>query len=103
MYAKFMKRLLDIVLSGIALVALSPVLLILTIIGFFAMGGNPFFTQARPGRINKKTGKERIFKLVKFRSMSNKKDQNGKEQTHCWVARSDNGNDKRICRAFLRI
>lgn len=77
MYAKFMKRLLDIVLSGIALVALSPVLLILTIIGFFAMGGNPFFTQARPGRINKKTGKERIFKLVKFRSMSNKKDQNG--------------------------
>ena len=41
------------------------------------MGGNPFFTQARPGKIDKKTGEERIFKLVKFRTMSNKKDENG--------------------------
>lgn len=42
------------------------------------MGGNPFFVQERPGKISKKTGKEKIFKLIKFRTMSNKKDENGK-------------------------
>lgn len=77
MYAKYFKRLLDILLSGIGLIVLSPVLLVLTVVGTFAMGGNPFFTQLRPGKIDKKTGKEKIFKLVKFRSMNNKKDQNG--------------------------
>lgn len=77
MYARYFKRILDILLSGIGLIVLSPVLLVLTVIGIFAMGGNPFFTQLRPGKIDKKTGKEKIFKLVKFRSMNNKKDQNG--------------------------
>lgn len=77
MYAKYFKRLLDILLSGIGLIVLSPVLLVLTVVGTFAMGGNPFFTQLRPGKIDKKTGKEKIFKLVKFRSMNNKKDRNG--------------------------
>jgi lipopolysaccharide/colanic/teichoic acid biosynthesis glycosyltransferase len=47
------------------------------IVGAVAMGGNPFFTQMRPGKIDKKTGKERIFKLIKFRTMSNKKDKEG--------------------------
>jgi lipopolysaccharide/colanic/teichoic acid biosynthesis glycosyltransferase len=56
---------------------LSPVLLILIVVGAIAMGGNPFFTQLRPGKIDKKTGKEKIFKLVKFRTMSNKKDKDG--------------------------
>lgn len=78
MYAKFLKRLLDFTLSLIGLIVLSPVFLILTVVGVFAMGGNPFFTQLRPGRIDPKTGKEKIFKLVKFRSMNNKKDQEGK-------------------------
>lgn len=77
MYARYFKRLLDILLSGIGLIVLSPVLLVLTVVGTFAMEGNPFFTQLRPGKIDRKTGKERIFKLVKFRSMNNKKDQNG--------------------------
>lgn len=77
MYAKFFKRVIDFVLSLVALIVLSPVLLILTVIGVFAMGGNPFFTQLRPGKIDRKTGKEKIFKLVKFRSMNNKKDQDG--------------------------
>ncbi len=77
MYEKFFKRVLDFILSFIALAVFSPLLLILTVIGAIAMGGNPFFTQPRPGRINKKTGKEEIFKLVKFRTMSNKKDENG--------------------------
>ena len=77
MYAKFFKRLIDFTLSLIALVVLFPVLLILAIVGAIAMGGNPFFTQMRPGKIDKKTGKEKIFRLIKFRSMSNKKDKDG--------------------------
>lgn len=77
MYAKFLKRVFDIILSLIALILLSPLLLILTIVGAIAMGGNPFFTQMRPGKISKKTGQEKIFRLVKFRTMSNKKDKNG--------------------------
>lgn len=77
MYAKFWKRFFDFTLSLLALIVLSPLLLILTVIGAIAMGGNPFFTQARPGMIDKKTGKEKIFKLIKFRTMSNKKDENG--------------------------
>lgn len=77
MYAKCFKRVLDFTLSLVALIVLSPVLLILVIVGAIAMGGNPFFTQIRPGKIDKKTGKEKIFKLVKFRTMSNKKDKDG--------------------------
>lgn len=77
MYEKFFKRAMDFCLSLFALLILSPILLILMAIGAIAMGGNPFFTQLRPGKIDKKTGKEKIFKLVKFRTMSNKKDADG--------------------------
>lgn len=77
MYANFFKRFFDFTLSLIAIIVLSPVLLILTIVGAIAMGGNPFFTQERPGRIDKKTGKERIFRMVKFRTMSNARDKDG--------------------------
>ena len=77
MYAKFFKRVIDFTLSLVALIVLFPVLLVLTVMGAVAMGGNPFFTQLRPGKIDKKTGEEKIFKLVKFRTMSNKKDENG--------------------------
>ena len=76
MYAKFFKRALDFVLSLIGILVLSPVLLLLMIIGAVAMGGNPFFCQYRPGKKNW-NGKEKIFRLIKFRSMSNKKDANG--------------------------
>lgn len=76
-YKQFFKRFYDIVLSGIALIILSPLFLILTIIGAITMRGNPFFIQPRPGRIDKRTGKERIFNLIKFRTMSNKKDNDG--------------------------
>lgn len=72
MYAKYIKRMIDFVLSLLALILLSPVLLVLTVIGAVKMKGNPFFTQARPG----KNGK--IFKLVKFRTMTNEKDAQGK-------------------------
>lgn len=77
MYTGYLKRLLDILLSGAALILLSPILLVLAVVGAIAMGGNPFFTQLRPGKIDPKTGQERIFKLVKFRSMNNKKDREG--------------------------
>lgn len=77
MYAKFFKRFFDIVLSFIALVCLSPFLLIFIIVGAIGMKGNPFFTQMRPGKIDKKTGKEKIFKLLKFRTMTNEKDKDG--------------------------
>ncbi len=76
MYKKFIKRFLDIFLSFTAIVILSPVLLIMTAVGAALMGGNPFFTQLRPGKKGK-DGQERIFKLVKFRSMNNRKDKDG--------------------------
>ena len=77
MYAKFFKRFFDFTLSLIALLVLSPILLVLMIVGAIAMGGNPFFVQKRPGKINKKTGEEKIFNLIKFRTMNNKKDAGG--------------------------
>ena len=77
MYEKVFKRFLDFVLSLTALIVLSPVLLILTVAGAIAMRGNPFFTQLRPGKIDKRSGKEKIFRLIKFRTMSNAKDANG--------------------------
>ncbi len=77
MYAKFFKRLMDFVLSLIAVSVLSPVLVLLMIVGAIAMGGNPFFTQLRPGKIDSRTGEEKIFRLIKFRTMSNKKDSDG--------------------------
>lgn len=77
MYAKFLKRFLDFLLSLLAISVLSPILLLLCIIGAIAMGGNPFFVQPRPGKKDK-NGREKIFKLIKFRTMSNKTDENGK-------------------------
>ena len=71
-YKPIFKRVCDIVLSGIALIVLSPLFLILIIAGSIAMKGNPFFTQERPGK------HEKIFKLIKFRSMSNARDDSGK-------------------------
>lgn len=76
MYAKCFKRLIDFVLSLIALIILSPILLILTVVGAIAMQGNPFFLQPRPGKKDK-NGKERIFRLIKFRTMSNATDKCG--------------------------
>ncbi len=79
MYRRFLKRFFDFFLSLLALLVLTlvlPILPILTLVGAICMGGNPFFTQARPGKIGK-DGKEKIFHLIKFRTMSNKRDENG--------------------------
>ena len=76
MYEKYFKRLLDLVLSVAALIVLSPVMIILSVVGAIVMKGNPFFLQPRPGKKDK-NGQEKIFKLIKFRTMSNAKDKNG--------------------------
>lgn len=76
LYRQFFKRFYDFILSLIAIVLLSPLLLILMIAGAIAMRGNPFFTQLRPGKKDK-NGNEKIFRLIKFRTMSNKKDADG--------------------------
>lgn len=71
MIYKYIKRILDIISSLLAIILLSPLLGMLAVIGAFEMKGNPFFTQERPGK------DEKIFKLVKFRTMTNAKDENG--------------------------
>ena len=76
MYAAFFKRVIDFTLALIAIMVLSPVLLILIVVGAIAMEGNPFFVQPRPG-MKGKDGQEKIFNLIKFRTMSNKKDKDG--------------------------
>ena len=70
-YNRIIKRILDIVFSFCGIVVLSPLLVILTVCGAVAMKGNPFFVQERPG------WHEKIFKLIKFRTMSNEIDANG--------------------------
>ena len=71
MYDRFIKRILDFTLSLIALTVLLPLMLVLMVLGAIKMKGNPFFTQLRPGKDGK------IFKLIKFRSMTCEKDKDG--------------------------
>lgn len=71
MYKKYIKRLLDILISFCGLVILSPVILIVAILVKIKLGSPIIFRQERPGK------NEKIFKLYKFRSMTNKKDENG--------------------------
>lgn len=71
MYAKCFKRIIDFTLSLLGLIILSPILLVLIVLGTLFMRGNPFFTQERPGK------DEKIFKLIKFRTMDNRKDKDG--------------------------
>ena len=75
-YVPFFKRFWDILLSVAALIVLSPLLLLLSLLGLIFMKGNPFFIQKRPGKKDR-FGKEKIFSLIKFRTMSNKKDAEG--------------------------
>ena len=77
MYERFFKRVFDFCLSLAALIVLSPLMLVLTACGAVARRGNPFFAQLRPGKIDAQTGKERIFELIKFRTMSNARDNDG--------------------------
>lgn len=71
MYRKFFKRFFDIVLSGCALIVLSPVLLVTAILVRTKLGSPVVFCQQRPGK------DEKIFKMYKFRSMTDERDENG--------------------------
>lgn len=71
-YARAGKRAIDFCLALLALAILSPLLLILTVVGAIAMRGNPFFVQERPGKRGR-NGEEKIFRLVKFRTMNNRR------------------------------
>ena len=70
MYAKYIKRILDFILSLIALIVLSPVLLVVAILVRIKLGSPIIFKQQRPGK------DEKIFTLYKFRTMTDKKDEN---------------------------
>ncbi len=76
MYAKFFKRAIDFTASFLALIVLSPLLLALYVVGAIALKGDPFFYQPRPGKKGK-DGKEKIFRLIKFRTMSNARGADG--------------------------
>ena len=71
MYKIFFKRFLDFMIALIGLICLSPIFIVVTIGLYFANQGKPFFFQERPG-LN-----ERIFKIIKFKTMNDKKDPNG--------------------------
>ncbi len=71
MYKHFIKRVSDIMISGIGLICLSPVLLVLAILVRIKLGSPIIFTQERPGK------DERIFTLKKFRTMTDERDENG--------------------------
>jgi lipopolysaccharide/colanic/teichoic acid biosynthesis glycosyltransferase len=72
MYKHFFKRFLDFTLSLTGLIVLSPVFIAITTLLFFTNRGKPFFRQARPGR------HEKIFKIIKFKTMNDKKDAAGR-------------------------
>ena len=71
MYRKFLKRLIDILVSLILLILLSPIILIITLVLFFTNEGEPFFYQDRPGFM------ERKIRIIKFKSMNDKKNADG--------------------------
>lgn len=70
-YEKYFKRPIDLICGLAAVIVFCWLYLILIIFGTIFMRGNPFFTQERPGK------DEKIFKLIKFRTMDNRKDENG--------------------------
>lgn len=70
-YNRYIKRIIDFILALIVLLILFPFLVIVAVIGAIQMRGNPFFVQKRPGR------NEKLFNLIKFRTMTNETDSNG--------------------------
>src|SRR5690606_10961862 len=71
MYKNYLKRLFDFIIALVGLICLSPIFIVVTIGLYFANQGKPFYFQARPG-LN-----ERIVKIIKFKTMNDKKDANG--------------------------
>ena len=77
-YARVVKRALDVICSAAALLVFCWLFGILALLVRIKLGSPVIYKANRPGRIDPKTGKERIFQLYKFRSMTNEKDENGK-------------------------
>ena len=77
-YEKYIKRLLDILCSGAALIVFCWLYAIIAVMVRVKLGKPIFFKQPRPGLIEPKTGKERIFNIYKFRTMTDERDENGK-------------------------
>jgi len=71
MYRYFFKNVIDFVVAAVAFIILLPVFIIVTIVLFISNNGRPFFTQTRPGK------NERLFKVIKFKTMNDKKDAGG--------------------------
>lgn len=76
-YEKYIKRPQDFVLASAALIVLSPVMAVTAALVRAKLGSPVIFTQERPGLIDPKTGEEKIFKLYKFRTMTDERDENG--------------------------
>lgn len=76
-YEKYVKRLLDIICAILALVVFSWLYILVAILVRVKIGKPIIFKQQRPGRINNKTGKEELFYLYKFRTMTNERDEKG--------------------------
>lgn len=76
-YNSVIKRLLDIVISLVILLVSWPVYAVVALIVLVNLGSPVIFVHERPGRIDPKTGKEKLYKLYKFRSMTNETDENG--------------------------
>lgn len=76
-YEKYIKRPQDFVLASAALIVLSPVMAVTAALVRAKLGSPVIFTQERPGMIDSKTGKEKIFKLYKFRTMTDDRNENG--------------------------
>ena len=72
MYCSFFKRFLDFTLTAIGLLVISPLLILITLVLFFANGGKPFFYQKRPGK------DARSFRRYKFKPMTDRRDAEGK-------------------------
>lgn len=77
-YAKYVKRILDVILSLLVMILFFWLYAIIAVLVLIKHGSPIIYKAKRPGRIDPKTGKERVFKLYKFRSMTNEKDENGK-------------------------
>lgn len=71
MYRSFFKRLIDVLVSAVALVVVCPILIITAVMLVVGNRGNPFFFQQRPGKRNK------IFKVIKFKTMNDRRDEHG--------------------------
>lgn len=76
-YSKCIKRILDIICSSLAMLVFCWLYAIVAVLVRIRLGAPIFFHQERPGMIDKKTGKEKLFKLYKFRTMTDEKDADG--------------------------